>query len=51
MKNSLSALAMILGTKSVIVGGNGGCVGGAGGDGGGPLYITGGKKGGLLDKT
>jgi hypothetical protein len=51
MKNSLSALAMILGAKSVIVGGDGGSIGGAGGDGGGPFYITGGEKGGSLDKA
>ena len=51
MKNSLLVLAMILGAKSVIVGGEEGSIGGAEGDGGGLLYITGGEKGGSLDKT
>ena len=46
MKNNLSALAMIFGANSTIVGGVGLDVGIAGGDGGGPWYMTGGEMGG-----
>ena len=46
MKNNLSALAMIFGANSTIVGGVGSDVGIAGGDGGGPWYMTGGEIGG-----
>ena len=46
MKNSLSVLVMMRGAKSVMVGGDEDCGAGVGGKGGGPLYMTGGLKGG-----
>ncbi len=51
IKNNLSALAMIVGANSTIVGVDGLVAGVAGGDGGGLLYITGGEIGGSSERT